>query len=215
MMPAMCGLAIEVPEIVRVWLPAWKPDGSDRPVQPAATMQVCPVCTEVMLRPGAATSGFSRSGVPRMRRGPRDEKLARVSAPFCPSRVALTGGVAMMVFLIELPSTMVTSSVGMVIGVTIAGSSAMPGGGEPGALLTMITPMAPAFMQFSVLVLKLHVPRLATQILPEMAAALVRAQQASLGSAPQGVAGAVGSTAMTASAVCPVGAGPKAAAPPR
>src|SRR3954470_1072462 len=213
MMPAMCGLAIEVPEMIRSLLPAWNPEGSEAPVQPAATMQVWPVWTEVMLRPGAAMSGFSRRGEPKMRRGPREEKLATVSPPGWLSSVALTV-VERAVVLIEPPSTSVVITVGMVIGVTIVASSAIPGGGEPGALLTMITPIAPAFWQFSVLVLKLQVPRLTTQILPATAAALVRAQQPSLGSAPQ-AAGAVASTATTAFAVCPLGTGPNAALPPR
>src|SRR6185312_1207163 len=213
MTPATCGLAIEVPEMVRALLPAWKPEGSETPVQPAATRQVWPVWTEVMFRPGAATSGFSRKGEPRIRRGPREEKLARVSPAAWPSRVRLRG--AAMLALRVLPSTSDTISVGMVIGVTIVASSPIPGGGEPGALLTVTTPIAPAFMQFSVLVLKEQVPRLTTQILPDTAAALVSAQQPSFGSAPQVAAGVVASTASTASAVWPLGAGPKAALPPK
>src|SRR3954449_10601376 len=112
MMPAMCGLAIEVPEMIRRLLPAWNPEGSEAPVQPAATMQVWPVWTEVMLRPGAAMSGFSRRGEPKMRRGPREEKLATVSPPAGPSSVALR--VAMLA-LNELASASVTRTDGMVI----------------------------------------------------------------------------------------------------
>src|SRR3954452_9151817 len=213
MMPAMCGLAIEVPEMIRRLLPAWNPVGSETPVQPAATVQVWPVWTEVMLRPGAAMSGFSRRGEPKMRRGPREEKLATVSPPGWLFSVALTV-VDRAVVLIEVPSTSVVISVGMVIGTTIVASSAIAGGGEPGALLTTIVPIAPAFWQFSAWILKVQVPLLTMQMLPAMASALVRRQQLSLGSAPQ-AAGAVASTATTAFAVCPLGAGPNAAAPPR
>src|ERR1700681_1759246 len=106
-----------------------------------------------------------------------------------------------MLAFILLPSTRVTRSEGMVIAVTIVGSSPRPAGGEPGWLSTMTTPIAPAFWQFSVLVLKVQVPRLTTQILPAIAAALVSAQQPSFGSAPQVPEGVVGSTAITPFAV--------------
>ena len=63
--PAMCGLAIEVPEMVSARVPTWMPDASNRPVQPPVeVVQVIPVWTEVMLVPGAAMSGLRRSGDP-------------------------------------------------------------------------------------------------------------------------------------------------------
>src|SRR5262249_23477910 len=130
MVPATCGLAIEVPEMIRALLPAWNPEGSETPVQPAATRQVWPVWTEGMLRPGAEMSGFSCRGEPKISRGPREEKLVTVSPAGWPSSVAFTGGVELMVFLSAVPSTTVTITVGMVIGVTIVASSAIPGGGE-------------------------------------------------------------------------------------
>src|SRR6185295_1612926 len=102
----------------------------------------------------------------------------------------LTGGVAMMVFLIEVPSTIVTSSEGMVI---VGSVPPIPGGGEPGALFTTTTPIAPAAWQFAALTVKPQVPRLTMQILPTIAAALVNAQHPSLASAPQVAAGVVGS----------------------
>src|SRR6185312_14925691 len=155
MTPATCGLAIDVPEITSAWLPGWKPDGSDKPVQPAATVQVWPVCTDVMFRPGAARSGFRRSGEPKMWRGPRDENDASVSPPLCPCSVTFAGWLD----LSAVPSTNVMRKVGIVIGVTMLTSSAVPAGGEPGTLSTRTMAIAPAFWQFKVLVLMVHVPR--------------------------------------------------------
>src|SRR5262245_28505127 len=114
MMPAMWGEAIDVPEIVSVWLSGMKPVAFTvwQPVV-VVPLQVMPVWVEVMFRPGAAMSGLRRSpGASRMRRGPREEKLARVSAPLAPFKVMLTGGVVLIVFLMRVPSASVARTEG-------------------------------------------------------------------------------------------------------
>src|SRR5258708_181955 len=85
--------------------------GVMHPVLPAAPVQVMPVCDEVMLRPGAAMSGFSANGAPR--RGPRDENDANVSAAVAAPRVALTP--VPNCTLIAFPSACEMNMHGMVI----------------------------------------------------------------------------------------------------
>ena len=96
----MCGLAIEVPEIVRLRVETWIPDASKRPVHElvpeVAVVQVIPVWTDVMFWPGAAMSGLSRRGDPKMRLGPRELKLATVSAPGS----SVTFSAAMFAFMV-------------------------------------------------------------------------------------------------------------------
>ncbi len=142
-------------------------------------------------------SGLSASGDPICVRGPREEKLATVSPPGAEFSVAFSPGICVFS---TVPSACDTISDGIVIGVTMVASSPIPGA-SPGALLTTIIPMAPAFWQLSALVLNEQVPRLTMQMLPAIAAALVSGQQASFGSAPHVPAGAVGSTASTTLAV--------------
>ena len=61
MTPAMCGVAIEVPERVSDWLPGMKPLASGM-MQPPPAMQVMPLWAEMMLTPGAAMSGLRSKG---------------------------------------------------------------------------------------------------------------------------------------------------------
>src|SRR5579863_5017381 len=208
MVPAMCGLAIEVPEMTSAWLPGVNPDGSMAPVQPvAAEVQVWPVWTEVMLRPGAAMSGLTRSGDPKIWRGPREEKLARVSAPEGPSSVALR--VAMLALSV-LPSASVTRTAGMVM---VGSVPPRPAGGDPGALSAMMTPTAPAFCAFFTLTVKAQVPRSMSAMLPATAAALVSAVQASVVSGPAALAASSATTTLWGPGGVPLGvtAGPNVA----
>src|SRR3954447_8252741 len=117
MMPAMWGDAIEVPEMLRIWLPARKPVALTV-MHPAVVvpLQVMPVCAELMNRPGAAMSGLSRTGE-EARRGPREEKEARTSA----ADQSVTLRVAMLALRV-LPSAFVTITVGIV---TVSSNPAM------------------------------------------------------------------------------------------
>ena len=91
--------------------------------------------------------------------------------------------------------------------VSVGSVPAMSGGG-PAALLTMMTPIAPAACAASALITNEHVPRSMSAILPAICAALVSALQASF----------AGATPSTARMTWPVtvdapGAGPKSAVP--
>src|SRR3954468_19332069 len=79
-MPAICGAAIEVPDIVSDCPPARKPVefGVRHPLEGEVPVQVIPVCDDEMLTPGAVMSGFNCAGIVPSR-GPRDEKLPMVS----------------------------------------------------------------------------------------------------------------------------------------
>ena len=207
MTPAMCGLAIEVPEIVSVRVPTWIPDASKRPVHvllpDAAVVQVMPVWTEVMLDPGAAMSGFSRSGEPKMRRGPRELKLATVSAPGRSDTLS----VAILAFIV-FASAYVTMTDGIVI---VASTPAMPPN-APAAEFAMSTPMAPAFWAFFTFTANPHVPRSIIAMFPATAAEFVIAEQPSVVSGP---APSAASSARTTLPVVPASGGtePNCAAP--
>src|SRR4029077_1171303 len=184
MMPVMCGEAIEVPEMVSVRVLTWIPEGSEVPVQePAeldAAVQTMPVSTEVMLSPGAEMSGLSRTGEPRVWRGPCEEKLARVSLPA--KRVMFRE--PMLAFRV-LPSAKVTITEGMVM----VGSTPPRLPNTPADELAMITAMAPAFWAFLTLTMKPQVPRSISAMLSSTAAALVSGEQPSVVSGPEPSAG--------------------------
>src|SRR5947209_1106966 len=196
MMPAMCGDAIEVPEMLRIWLPARKPLAAGVMHPWAAAVQVTPVCEELMNRPGAAMSGLSRT-CEGSSRGPRELKEARMSAEdqsvtLRPATFALS----------VLPSACWTLTGGML---TVSSNPAMLPKAE--ALLAMITPTAPAFWAFFALTAKPQVPRSTSAMLPATAAALVSGEQPS---AVGGPAPSAGSSAITTLAVNPPGGGPSA-----
>ncbi len=201
-MPAMWGLAIEVPLRMSDWLPAMMPVAAGL-MQPVVVvpLQVLPVCAEVMETPGAVMSGFRAYGVSR--RGPREEKLARVSAAV--NRVTLRPG---MLALKVLPSAKVTITEGMVI---VASTPPMLPK-APAAELAMITATAPAFCAFLTLTTKPQVPRSIRAMLPAIAAALVSGEQPSV---VEGPAASAGSRPITTLPVRPAGGGgpPKAAVP--
>src|SRR5258708_25947065 len=90
MVPAVCGVAIEVPERVSAWPPALKPVGSGVMQPWLALVQTTPDWVEGMFNPGAATSGFRPIGKEAPPRGPRELNEASVSAALTTSRVALT-----------------------------------------------------------------------------------------------------------------------------
>src|SRR5687768_17447569 len=121
-------------------------------------------------------------------------------------RLTLTALPAASSFLITPPFAVEMLSVGIVIGVVIVGSSAMPKGPPPTALFAMTTPIAPASCAFLVFVLNVQTPRSTSAILPATAAAFVSAAQPVV---------AVPTRARTAFSVvpAPVTGGPKAAAP--
>src|SRR6185369_13076590 len=78
--------------------------------------------------------------------------------------------------LIVLPLACVIETVGIVI---VLSEPVMPGGVELETLSTMITPMAPAFCAFFVLVTKVQLPRSTNAILP--VSELPKAEQPSTG----------------------------------
>src|SRR6476646_1154837 len=96
--------------------------------------------------------------------------------------------------------------------VMVVSDPPMPGGVAAATLSTSTTAIAPAFWAFLTLTTKLQLPLSISAILPETAAAFVKALQPSVVDAP---APSDGSIAWTTFAVCPGEDtdGPKAAVP--
>ncbi len=195
MVPAMCGVAIEVPEMVSDRPPGSNPDAVGV-MQPPPVTQVMPDWVETMLRPGAAMSGLRRTGEPAMR-GPRELNEARVSAAVAAARVALTPGSWP---LIVTPSLNEIITAGMVMFGWVLSGPIRTRFGSPTTLLTMIAAMAPAACAVAALVWKVQVPRSTRAMLPATAAALVKAEQPWL-------ATPVPAATSTMFAVCPDGLG--------
>src|SRR5436305_7060782 len=152
-----------------------------------------------MSRPGAAMSGLRRMGE-EARRGPREEKLARVSAAVAAASVALTPGRFATIVLRSAWEIMIA---GMVTWTAPVAPMAIRFG-SPATLLPMMTPMAPAACALFALTWKPQVPRSISAMLPATAAALVRAVQPSVVLGPEAFAA---SSPWTMAAVWPEGLG--------
>src|ERR1700693_256935 len=84
------------------------------------------------------------------------------------------------------PSASVIRTIGIVM---LSSAPPSPAGGLSETLSATRTAMAPAAWQFLALTTKVQVPRSTSAMLPPMAAALVRGEQARVGGAPEAAEG--------------------------
>src|SRR5579864_5138837 len=140
MVPAVCGVAIEVPDRTSTWPPGMKPVGSGVMHPWLAEVHTMPDWVDGIDTPGAATSGFSMIGKEPPPTGPRELNDARVSAALAEASVALTPVVPAR--SVPLSSEMNTD--GMVMAGWVGSPAMVIRVGSPGTLLKTTAPMAPA-----------------------------------------------------------------------
>ncbi len=169
MVPAMCGVAIEVPDRISTWPPGRKPVGSGTMQPWLPDVQVMPDWSDGIATPGAVASGFSPIGKEPPPRGPREVNEARVSAALAEASVALTPLAAAR----SLPLSLEMNSAAMVMFGWEGSPPMLIRLGSPAMLLKTMAPMAPAACALATFFWKVQLPRMISAMLPLMALALV------------------------------------------